>query len=213
MIQKKYNLSLSYLIRFSKIIQNLINRDIEEFKECGFTEEKRLALTEMINILTSIPDDEIMIGIQIASNQNKTKSRQSLEKQIRIIFLLSKVIFEAKSIHFKEFGNPNLSKQSDNDLIRTASIINETILKYNTELEAEGLTNHKIIQFTESIKEFDQAINKQKKAKTDRLIATANRKTAANNLYKAISRYSEIGKNIWRDSDEAKYNDYLIYKN
>ena len=43
--------------------------------------------------------------------------------------------------------------------------------------------------------------------------AAKERVEKANELYALLTRYCEIGKSIWYETNEAKYNDYIIYTN
>ena len=42
-------------------------------------------------------------------------------------------------------------------------------------------------------------------------VKTQERVNDGNLLYGFVARYCEVGKIIWQDVDEAKYNDYVIY--
>lgn len=43
-----------------------------------------------------------------------------------------------------------------------------------------------------------------------RVIATQNRVLAGNSVYAELVRLCDIGKTLFQDSDEAKYNDYVL---
>lgn len=60
-------------------------------------------------------------------------------------------------------------------------------------------------------KAFDQAIADCDDAIADREIATEERTEKANLLYADLVKLCTFGKEIWAHSNEAKYNDYVIY--
>ena len=59
--------------------------------------------------------------------------------------------------------------------------------------------------------DFDDAMEAQSDAIADREIGTMERTIIANEIYAEISRICDTGKGIWKDVNEAKYNDYIIY--
>lgn len=80
-----------------------------------------------------------------------------------------------------------------------------------TELESEGLTQEILDELTTRLETYEQALASQKDAIADRDIATENRVEKANEIYDLLVKYCNTGKQIWEDTNQAKYNDYIIY--
>jgi len=57
----------------------------------------------------------------------------------------------------------------------------------------------------------DLAIDAQAKGISDRDVATEDRTEILNVLYRLLTKYAGIGQDIFSETDEAKYNDYVIY--
>ena len=74
-----------------------------------------------------------------------------------------------------------------------------------------GLTNVHIKELKALATDFDDAMEAQSDAIADREIGTMERTSIANEIYAEISRICDTGKGIWKDVNEAKYNDYIIY--
>ncbi|MBD8081302.1 hypothetical protein [Chryseobacterium caseinilyticum] len=55
------------------------------------------------------------------------------------------------------------------------------------------------------------AIDAQAKSVSDRDLATEDRIEALNRLYRLVTKYAGIGQDVFYETDEAKYNDYIIY--
>ncbi len=55
------------------------------------------------------------------------------------------------------------------------------------------------------------AIDAQAKGISDRDVATEDRIEVLNTLYRILIKYAGIGQDIFYETDEAKYNDYVIY--
>ena len=95
--------------------------------------------------------------------------------------------------------------------MRTATSTINTATKYLSELSDEGLTAAKITTLTSERATLDVAIDAQAKGISDRDLATEDRIEALNKLYQLLTKYAGIGQDIFYETDEAKYNDYLIY--
>ena len=74
-----------------------------------------------------------------------------------------------------------------------------------------GLNNAHIKELKALATGFDDAMEAQSDATADREIGTMERTSIANEIYAEISRGCDTGKGIWKEANEAKYNDYIIY--
>lgn len=108
----------------------------------------------------------------MSTTETKDAARDSLEIQMRTVFLAAKNTFGEKTGKFREFGDINLTKQTDSDLVRSAKAMIDTATKYVTDLAGEGVTPAKIALMTTARTELDVAIDEQKKAIKDRDNAT-----------------------------------------
>ncbi len=79
------------------------------------------------------------------------------------------------------------------------------------QLESEGLTPELLTELNSRLTTYEQALSKQEDAIADRDIATENRVEKANEIYALLVKYCNTGKQIWEDTNQAKYNDYIIY--
>jgi hypothetical protein len=81
-----------------------------------------------------------------------------------------------------------------------------------TELGSTGLTQEMLDDWYDLNVRFEE--NRQKKAKSEavRIEKTAERIANGNEIYALVSRYCNIGKQIFENVNSAKYNNYLIYK-
>lgn len=210
-VSRKYNLSDANLKQIADNMLMLLDRDIVEFSEMGFTPTKRADFVQMIQTFADYPSDEQLEGIKITATEDKLTTRTELEKIMRTISLIAKIVFKDGTGKYKEFGSADFTKQTDEELVRNAKIMSVSAVKYMNDLANDGLTAVKIQTLDLAKKSFDEAIDMQRKAIRERDTATEGRIEAGNTLYEALIKYAEIGKNIWYDNNEAKYNDYVIY--
>jgi len=189
----------------------LIDRDIAEFNNYGFTPAKRTELEAAIESFANFPTDMQMEGMQIAATDARDEARNALESKMRSILLAVKNTFGENTATYRGFGKSNLSRQYDDELIRNAKDMIAETQEYLAELEAEGITLAKVTQLEDAKNTFDIAIDAQRKTVKNRDKATEKRILLANTLYDLIARYNETGKTIWYEVSESKHNDYIIY--
>ncbi|WP_379965098.1 hypothetical protein [Epilithonimonas sp. UC225_85] len=190
---------------------NLLDRDIAEFTDRGYTPAKKTEFTNARNAVDNFPSDEQLEAIKIDLTTKKEAARSALEKTMRTILNMAENVFGFGSAKHKEFGASDVSRQSDSELVRNAKIMSVTAAKYLTNLASEGLTAAKITTLTSQKDTLDLAIDAQAKGISDRDVATEDRIEVLNILYRLLTKYAGIGQDIFYETDEAKYNDYIIY--
>lgn len=211
MVVQKFKFSFGFLKQLADNFVSLIGRDIEEFTERGFNDAKKDAFEKAINDFADFPTDVELLGIKMNYTQTKDAARDSLETQMRTVFLAAKNTFGDNTGKFKAFGDTQISKQTDSDLVRSAKTMVATATKYAAELAEEGVTPQKVALIATTRDELDTALDAQSNAISDRDNATETRTILANNLYDLVVKYADTGKDIWITKSEAKYNDYVIY--
>lgn len=189
----------------------LIDRDITEFTDRGYTAAKKTEFTTARNAVDNFTSDEQMEAIKMALTEQKDAARSVLEKSMRSIFKAAENVYGQFSAKYKEFGNAMISQQSDSELVRTGKAMSTTATKYLTALATEGVTAAKITTLNTQRDALDVAIDAQAKGISDRDVATEDRIEALNNLYRLLTKYAGTGQDIFYETDEAKYNDYIIY--
>lgn len=189
----------------------LIDRDIAEFTDRGYNAAKKTELTTARNTVDNFPNDEQLEAIKMNLTEQKNAARNALEKTMRSIFNRAENVFGQGNAKYKEFGNAMISQQSDAEIVRVARIMSLTAEKYLTELSDEGLTTEKIAMLIAQRNALDVAIDAQAQGISDRDVAAESRVEALNKLYQLLTKYAGIGKDIFYETSEAKYNDYIIY--
>lgn len=208
---RNYRMSDAELKQNGDNIISLINQDIIDFNDRGFSATKQTELENAIQAFSDYPSDEQLEGQKISATENKNTTRKVLEKSMRTFFLSAENVFGYGTGKYKEFGNADLTKQSDEELVRNAKILVQTAAKYLTQLSTEGITQTKIDLLEANRRNFDEGIDAQRMAIRERDAATEERINLGNALYALVVKYANIGKDIWYDSNESRYNDYVIY--
>jgi len=192
-------------------IINLLDRDTVEFADRGYNAAKKTELVNARNAVENFASDEQLDAVKMNLTTQKDASRSVLEKTMRTVFNMAENAFGLNTAKYREFGDAEISRQTDSDLVRTAKITASTAQKYLVNLTPEGLTAAKITLLNTQRTTFDVAIDDQAKGISDRDLATEDRVETLNLLYRLVVKYANIGKDIFYETDEAKYNDYVLY--
>lgn len=210
-VAREFKLADAFLKQKADEFINLIDRDIAEFTDRGYNPTKKTEFTNARDAVDNFPSDEQLEAIKIEFTTQKDAARNALAKTMRTILNMAQNVFGLASAKYKEFGGSDLSRQSDAELVRNARIMTVTADKYLTELASEGLTADKIATLSNQRDILDIAIDAQAKGISDRDVATEDRVEILNILYRLVMKYAGIGQDIFYETDEAKYNDYVIY--
>ena len=214
---KKNSISREYIFPDAVLKQkadefiNLIDRDIAEFTDRGYTLAKKTEFTNARDAVDNFPSDEQLETIKIELTAQKDAARNALAKTMRTILNMAQNVYGLASAKYKEFGASDLARQSDAELVRNARIMTVTAEKYLTDLASEGLSADKITTLSTQRDTLDLAIDAQAKGISDRDVATEDRVETLNILYRLLIKHAGIGQDIFYETDEAKYNDYVIY--
>lgn len=208
---RQYGFSDGTLKQYTDQSVLFATRDNTEFSVRGYAAARLAGIQQMSNDFGNVTSDEEMLALQMLRTETKDQKRDLLEEQLRTMLAMATNAFGAKSIQMRRFGDANLSKQTDNDLIRTARVCIKTATEYATELGAEGLTPALLTAASLQVQAFDDAIDAQQLAISDREIVKETRIEAGNALYNELVKLTNTGKSIFRTTNEAKYNDYIIY--
>ena len=75
-----------------------------------------------------------------------------------------------------------------------------------------GVNENVIKKVADATQAFETALNIQQDKVADRDIAVENRIESGNSIYKEMVLLCDIGKDIWAETDLAKYENYAIYE-
>jgi hypothetical protein len=209
--RKKFSISYDYLGRWSKSVIEFMMRDIAEFSRFGYSEEKARELLQERNDFYDTLTDEELLGDQAIATEKKNKLRERLTDILEEILVRVKSKFGQRSSIYHKFHIHDLSRIKDEVLVQNARYVVRISGEYLALLKGMGLSPQLIGDLEKMTDEFEAAILDQYEATANRAIGTMERVDKANRLYESISAICEIGKTIWHNKNEAKYNDYIIY--
>lgn len=192
---------------------NLGLRDIVELDKFGIDDEFINTLKEENIAFKNFPTDEELKGLSIKKTAEKDELRAIVHKGISDIMIRIKNKYGMSSPDYNRFGTSGLYSKSDSDFVRSSRRVTRLSVEYLVSLHSKGLRQAEIDNLDEKINLLDSSIDIKEQAVKDRDTATQRRATMANDLYKLVNELFDYGKQVFYDSDEAKYNDYVIYSN
>lgn len=207
----KTNIGLNVFPIFGHEKVSFLKRDIEEFAKYGYTIEKADDLDDRISSFENFPTDREFEGdVMIATEKKNALTIETILK-IRSVMLRVQDKYGKQSAYYKKFGASALSNLKDEMLLITIRRVARVGGMYLNELQEKGLTQEHIDELIVMANDFEALIALQSDAIADREIGTMIRTNTVNELYAELSKICESGKGIWKESNEAKYNDYIIY--
>ena len=189
----------------------LLDRDATEFADRGYDKNAKNNFIGAIETINNLSSDETLEASKIGFTQSKDAARSGLEKSMRTIFNMAAIKYGTQSAKYRSFGNAEISRQPDAELVRTYKVMAQAANENLADLASEGLTQYKIDVLTAQGIALDDSIDAVAKGISDRDIATESRVEALNSLYELVIKYAGIGQDIFYEENEAKYNDYVIY--
>ncbi|MEI6061754.1 MAG: carboxypeptidase-like regulatory domain-containing protein [Bacteroidota bacterium] len=208
---REYNFPDTDLKKTADRIIGCIQRDRDQFSERGFTDAKLLQVKGMVNDFADIPSDVELLGALSKATQKKDVSAENARIQMRSVRTMAHNAFGVKSPSYRSFGFENMDSMSDEQLFFHGKRVIREATAQLQELASEGLTGSRLEQLQATLNVFEKDIQDKEAAEKQRDARTQERVNAGNALFREISRLGNTGKDIWASTDEARYNDYVIY--
>lgn len=208
---RAYNMTDAQLVQTCDNLLHAADRDDAEMSVRGYSTTRRQQISVLRDDFSNFPPDTYFSSVRLEATENKNVSRERLEIKIRSILVMAANKFGVNTAKYKRFGGSDLSRQTDEQIIRSAKLVHLTATSLLNELASEGLTNTWLVELDTLRQELDDNLDQQKIAERERDIATEERVEKGNNLYSELTKLASVGKDIWYSLNESKYNDYVIY--
>ncbi|MDP2362528.1 MAG: hypothetical protein Q8M94_02030 [Ignavibacteria bacterium] len=163
------------------------------------------------NAFEVLPSDAYYLAEFISATESKNALRAECTVKLRAVMGYAKIKWNANSAHIKKFGAGDMTNSSDKSFLMTCRMGVTVATGFLADLTPVGLTQPIIDNLGDTAQLLEDAMNDIAEAQATRDIMTDDRINKGNELYEFVSKYCEIGKIIWVDVNEAKYNDYVIY--
>jgi len=208
---RNYNFSDGLLVRLCRNTVNNVTRDIVDFNDRGVTSTTVTDFENMTQEFDDIPTDEELLGDVSDKTEIKDALAENLRVSIRTVRTMASNKWGVNHAKYRTYGFNDMSTMTDNDLHRLGKRVARVGTAQMADLAGEGLTTAKITAINSINTHFDSSIDDMDDSVEIRDIATQNRSDKGNVAYSELVRFCNIGKDLFEASDEAKFNDYVIY--
>lgn len=211
-IKREYNLTNADL---AALVGNFIvymNRDSTELATRGVTATDITDFETLGNAFEVFPPDVYYQAQVTAEVDAKNNARESSYDKIQLISGFFEQEWGINSWQYKQLGIKGLSKASDNNYLVLSRNVVTVAGEQLSNLTGIGLTQADIDGLNSELQTMEDKLHAIKEKQALRDSKTQERTQKGNELYEYLKKYSIIGKLVWENVDEAKYNDYIIYK-
>ena len=210
-VKRKYSFADSWLIKLSNNIRQFILRDITEFAGYNVDAAAMTTFGNETNDFEEFETDEEFAGVQSEATEVKDAAAEEVRVGIREIMTRVESKNKPNTGRYRRFGVKGLDDMDDSSLLgcgRRVVRVATTVLADYTDV---GLTAAIVTDLATKCQTLEDKLDVQADAIADRDIATEDRIEMGNALYEKLMNYCSFGQQIWVATDEAKYNDYVIY--
>ncbi len=186
-------------------------RDIVHFNKRAVSNTKIDSFKTLIQEFDDIPTDDELLGEVSIATENKDISAELVRIAIRSIRSMAENKWTTASAHYRAFSFEGLSILNDEQLHRLAKRVIKVATQQLPDLAEEGLTSDFINDLKAMDEHFDNDIDLQIAAIKNRDLMSQERVEKGNMVYKEMVRLCNIGKDLFASTNEARYNDYIIY--
>ncbi len=210
-VKRVYHFADSWLIELSNRTKQFITRDISEFGSYNVDAAAVTAFDGEINAFEAFETDEEFAGLQSEKTEIKDAAMDAVKSDIRNIMTRIESKHKPKTARYRRFGTKDLNGMYNGQVLSCGRRVARVATAVLADYADVGLTAIIITELETKCQTLEDSIDEQADAIADRDIATEDRIEMGNALYGKLMNYCSFGQQIWIETDEAKYNDYVIY--
>ena len=188
------------------------HRDIEQFKQYGYSPEKLTGFAAHCEKFKNLPDDDEMVGDQMIVTEKKYDAAEKLKNAVRSIMTRVEMKYGNRSGRYRKFGTAKMGDMTDAQLLFCGRRVVRVCRGQIDFLSDVGVNETQILKVQDACSVFENALNIQHDRVADRDISVEYRIEQSNKIYQLMIEACTIGKDIWTDKDPIKYEQYCIYE-
>ena len=210
-VQRKYAFADSWLIELCNTRRQFILRDIAEFAAYNVDALVMDAFQAETNTFEAFQTDEELAGIQSEKTEAKDTSADEVKTDVRGIMTRIESKHKPHTARYRRFGTKGMDEMDNSHLLACGRRVARVATAVLADYADVGLTAALVTELETKCQALEDALDEQSDAVANRDIATEDRIETGNTLYDKLMNYCSFGQQIWVETDEAKYNDYIIY--
>lgn len=210
-LKRKYNMSDGDLLETAGKIGFAGDRDLADLATYGVVQATLDDIDAKSSAFANHPVDEYYAGLLMEAVADRDAKLLAMSEVAESIVRRGEIIWGKGDAAITKFGFEGYIKKKPADKV----MICKTVHKVGTEnlvaLGAAGLTQTILDSLNTKIGDATSGIGQKIARVADRDGGTQTRITLGNALYEAVVKLADTGKSLWENTDESKYNDYVIY--
>lgn len=187
-------------------------RDIAEFTKYSYDKQRLKGFIDKCEKFRQLPDDDEVLGDQMVTTEKKNTSSEKLKGAIRSVMTRVGMKYNNRSGRYRKFGTAKLGDMTDAQLLFCGRRVARVARQQLDFLAEVGMNENVIQKVVDACRQFENALNIQQDKVAERDIAVERRTEQGNVLYEELVTLCNIGKDIWAETDLAKYENYTIYE-
>ncbi len=186
-------------------------RDLAKFKYFGYNKSMIETLRSKNQELANFPTDAELLAERIVITERKDNLFVELERAMRKMLVFVGLAMPIGSGKYRSYRKNIVSGLSADKLIIGGFRIVRIALKDLEHLQSVGMDESLINQIRFLTEELSNAVEDQADQDNERDIFKDERIELANGIYSELVKLCNVGRNAWIDTNEARYNDYILY--
>ena len=208
--KRTYPFSDGTLTQTSDDIIAFGTRDLADLAGFGYTALEIGAIQTIRDTFFGFPVDEFYSGEISVATAAKNAAVAAMANRAEDIVMIASRTYGDGSSTMSLFGFAGFGKRRDPDKLMVCKSIHKVATDRLVELTAKGLTQQILDDYDDEIKAADRAFTTKNLKVSERDSKTQERIETGNSLYAKIVELCKVGKHVYEDTNEAKYNDYVI---
>jgi hypothetical protein len=207
---REYNMSDAALALFASNMVVNMTRDTVEFAVRGVTAIDITDFQTLENSFEVFPPDSNYRGLVTIETDAKNAVRDTAFNQIQLIVGFIGQEWGIQSGQYKRLDITNIANDKESVFLVKARLVVTVATEYLPTLSLIGLMQGDIDALSANAQLFEDKLNDLNTAENNRDIGTRDRINLGNEVMSEVQKFARIGKSIWLNIDEAKYDDYVI---
>jgi hypothetical protein len=187
-------------------------RDLAQFERYGYGLDKLKGFQSKCDKFRKLPDDDELVGDQMVATEKKYKAAENLKSAIRSLMTRVAMKYSNRTGRYRKFGTAKLGDMSDPQLLFCGRRVIRVARQQIDFLADVGVNEQVIKRISDAAAAFERSLNIQQDRIAERDISVERRIEQGNVLYQEYITLCNIGKDIWAETDKAKYEQYTIYE-
>jgi hypothetical protein len=188
------------------------HRDAKYFEQYGYDLDRLKRFLNLCETFKELPDDDELVGDQMLMTEKKYAAAEKLKTAVRSLMTRVAMKYNNRSGRYRKFGAAKMGDMTDAQLIFCGRRVVRVARQQIDFLADVGVNENILLRISEACKDFENAVNIQQDRVSDRDISVERRIELGNKLYDEFIVLCDIGKDIWAEKDQLKYEQYTVYE-